>query len=154
MKPIAPVLAAGLLSSGIIGPVFAGNLDRVQALYGAFGAGDIPTVLSALSDDVAWDHGYEGTSIPTLTPRTGPAEVAGFFQALAAIDFRKLDILNMMEGGNQVAVLIDVELVDKDSGASFADNELHLWTFGENGEVVAFRHFLDMEEYGAMLAAE
>ena len=135
----------------VAAPSAAGNLETVGMLYAAFGEGDIPTILSKLDEDVAWDHGYEGTSIATMVPRHGPDGVLEFFQALGGLEFRKFEVMNMLEGGNQVAAVIDVELVGRETGLTFADQELHLWTFGEEGTVVAFRHFLDMEEFGAIL---
>lgn len=152
MRQARYVTQAALAAAIAGSPASASNLDTVGSLYTAFGAGDVPAILSMLADDVAWDHGYEGTSIATLAPRTGPQEVGGFFESLAALEFRKFEILNMLEGGNQVAVVVDVELAGRDTGKTFDDVELHLWTFGEDGKVTAFRHFLDMEEYAALFA--
>lgn len=137
---------------GLAWPAWADNLETVQNLYGAFGAGDVPAILAMLSDEVAWDHGYEDTSITTMVPRTGPDEVVGFFNALGALEFKKFEIVNILEGGSQVIAVIDLELVGKETGRKFVDQELHLWTFGEDGKVTAFRHFLDMEEYAKVLS--
>lgn len=142
---------AAVVAAMLAGPSQGGNVETVGALYTAFGAGDIPTILAMLAEDVAWDHGYEGTAIATLVPRTGRDEVRGFFDALGGFEFLKFQILNMLEGGDQVAVVIDVDLVGKVTGLGFSDREVHVWTFDDDGRVVAFRHFLDMEEYARIL---
>jgi hypothetical protein len=125
----------------------AGNLETTQALYAAFGSGDIPAILDRLAPDVRWDHGYEGTEIPSLVPRTGPREVGAFFEGLAELEFTRFDVLNMLEGGDQVAVVVDLAATVKDTGRSVDDIELHLWTFGADGQVTEFRHFVDGEEF-------
>jgi len=57
------------------------NAKLVQDAYEAFGRGDIPTVLEAFDENVAWH-------VPDVVPHgrtvTGREEVAGFFQNLAA----------------------------------------------------------------------
>jgi ketosteroid isomerase-like protein len=42
-----------------------------------------------------------------------------------------------------VAVVIGVTLTLKSTGKRVEDTEIHLWTFGPDGKVVALRHFLD-----------
>jgi ketosteroid isomerase-like protein len=37
-----------------------GNLESVQAVYEAFGRGDVPAILGALADDVEWDQDAPG----------------------------------------------------------------------------------------------
>ena len=58
------------------------NVKLVQDLYAAFGRGDIPTILKALSSDVQWfNSGSSG--IPYAGKRQGVDQVAQFFQALS-----------------------------------------------------------------------
>ena len=38
------------------------NLATVQAIYAAFGRGDVPAILSHLTDGVAWEHGEGGNT--------------------------------------------------------------------------------------------
>lgn len=44
-------------------PVSPDLRRRLIALYAAFNARDIPTVLAALAPDVAWANGWEGGSV-------------------------------------------------------------------------------------------
>src|SRR6202042_3315722 len=82
------------------------NLESVQSIYQAFGGGDIPAILARLAPDVIWDHDLPGYGVGYLEPGTGRADVAKFFAGLDVLDFESFDILNFLEGGNQVAVTI------------------------------------------------
>jgi ketosteroid isomerase-like protein len=153
MRSLRLLGASVVAATAFAGAAAAGdNSATVQNIYAAFGGGDIPAVLAQLSDDVAWDCGYDGTAIPFLTPRNGLAEVAEFFQGLAGLEFRKFEVLNILEGGNQVAAVVDLDLVVRATGKPVVDQELHLWTIGDDGKVTAFRHFADVEELAAALA--
>jgi len=56
------------------------NARLVQDAYAAFGRGDIPAVMDAFADDIAWH-------VPDVVPHgatvTGKEAVGGFFQGLA-----------------------------------------------------------------------
>jgi ketosteroid isomerase-like protein len=122
----------------------------VLAIYEAFGRGDIPAVLDRLSDDVRWEHWSAWTphaaGVPWLTPRQGRSGAAEFFQIVGTwkiLDFLVLDIL---VGERQVCSLIEIEAVLPD-GARFRDEELHLWTFDDAGQVTRFRHYVDTAKH-------
>ena len=68
------------------------NTATVQAIYEAFGKGDVPAILEQLAEDVAWEHWLGGNSaadagIAYLTPRSGRDGVAQFFAALHGLEF-------------------------------------------------------------------
>ncbi|MEZ5667809.1 MAG: nuclear transport factor 2 family protein [Alphaproteobacteria bacterium] len=153
MRHLPMLAASAVLAAHVAGPAAAAdNIATVTAIYAAFGAGDVPAILAELADDVEWDYGHEGTAVPILVPRHGPAEVAAFFESLAGVEFRKFAILNMLEGGDQVAVVVDFDLVVRATGRAVADQEMHLWTFGADGKVTHFRHFVDTEAFAAAFA--
>ncbi len=124
------------------------NLATVQAIYEAFGKGDVPTILDTLADDVQWESWGDNSSVeagvPWMTPRSGRDAVAGFFEVAGQMEIRDLQILSLMEGGNQVAVefVIEVRLPTL-GGGSFRDEEIHLWTFDDAGKVTRLRHYTD-----------
>ena len=76
------------------------HLPTVQALYQAFGTGDVPTFLSHLADDVQWeqwaDNKAAAAGVPWLQPRSGRDAVGGFLAAAAEMEIVDLQILNMM----------------------------------------------------------
>lgn len=125
----------------------AANAATVTAIYESFGNGDIAGILERLAPDVAWDADAREYGLPWLTPRHGRAEVGEFFATLAAFDFRRFDIRSVLAGGDDVAVVIDVELHVRATGRTIVDREVHLWTFGPDGRVAAFRHVVDTHQH-------
>lgn len=122
----------------------AQNIATVQAVYEAFGRGDVPAILSRLDDDVVWEQDGESWGIPWYEPRQGIAEIPGFFSALMnGLIIHKLEPRNILSGGNQVAVVMDLEAEVNGSGRRLQELEIHLWTFGEDGKVTRFAHVLD-----------
>lgn len=126
------------------------NIPAVQAIYEAFGKGDIPAILDRLADDVEWDRGMDH-GVPYLKPGKGKAHVQNFFQQLAAFQIAKFQPKNLLEGGNQVVAVIDIEGTVTATNTTITDEELHLWTFGADGKVTEFRHLVDTAQHVAAM---
>jgi ketosteroid isomerase-like protein len=128
------------------------NTETVQDIYGAFGRGDIPAILDRLADDVRWEHWPDGSGaqrhgVPWLLERTGRDEVAGFFDGLGALEFNAFAPGVFLEHERTVAAVIAVDVTVKATGERFRDDEIHLWTFDEDGRVTDFRHFVDTAKH-------
>lgn len=123
------------------------NLDTLQAIYQAFGKGDIPAILSRLSPDVKWDawedHSAQRAGYELLQARTGPQDVAGFFQCLGAHKIHEFKLLDIMAGERQAAAEVFIDFTYAPTGQRVRDEEMHLWSFGEDGRVTRFRHYID-----------
>ena len=135
------------------------NLPTVQGIYQAFGQGDVPTILDALADEVEWEA-WESNSavaagVPWMTPRHGKADVVHFFETAGQMKIVDLQILSMMEGGNQVAVefVFEAELPAW-GGGRYRDEEIHLWTFNDAGKVVRLRHYTDTAKHIAAFSGQ
>ena len=120
--------------------------ETVQQIYAAFNQGNVPAILERLAEDVEWEHDTVDHGIAVLQPRRGRREVAGFFEGLAVLEFTRFEVANVLEGGNQVVAVCHVDHVHKKTGKRFSDLELHLWTFGERGQVTRFRHLVDSHQ--------
>jgi uncharacterized protein len=134
------------------------NMQTVQDIYAAFGRGDIPAILDALSDDVRWDHlpdggGAQRHDVPWLMARTGRDEVAGFFEALGALEFHEFAPRAILEAGDTVVALIDEDATVRATGERIRDKTAHVWTFGPDGRVVEFRHVADTVKHVEAYAA-
>jgi ketosteroid isomerase-like protein len=128
------------------------NLATVQAIYEAFGARDGAGFLGHLADDVRWedwpDNRAVEAGVPWLRSYTGRDAVGGFLAAAAEMEITELQILNMMEGGDQVAVSFVIEVnLPNCGGRSYRDEEIHLWTFNADGEVTSLRHYVDTAKH-------
>jgi ketosteroid isomerase-like protein len=126
----------------------ADNVATVRSMYGAFGRGDIPFILDHLTDDISWEDGStDDYGVPWLTPGTGKEHVAKFFEAVAGFDFKRFDVLAVAGDGDRVLALIDEELLVRSTGRSIAGLNAHIWTFGPDGRVHAFRHLADTVQH-------
>lgn len=121
------------------------NISTVQAIYGSFGAGDVPAILAKLADNVEWDADAESNiDVPWMTPRHGRDSVGGFFESLAAADFTKFEPKEFLESGNTVVALLDIDFTVKATGKKFSQiDETHIWRFNDKGQVVDFKHRVD-----------
>src|SRR4051812_896795 len=117
------------------------HVQTVQAIYEAFGRGDVPAILERLAPDVAWEawednHATRG-DVPYLIPRGDREGVGEFFGEVAKLGVLDFQLLDLMAGRRQVAA--EIRIVTP----RFTDEELHLWTFGDDGLVHRFRHYVD-----------
>jgi ketosteroid isomerase-like protein len=132
------------------------NLGTVQRIYEAFGKGDVPAILDVLAEDIEWEA-WENNSavnagVPWMTPRHGKAETVQFFETAGQMEILDLQVLGMMEGGNQVAVEFILEAnLPSWGGGHYRDEEMHLWTFNDEGKVVRLRHYTDTAKHIAAL---
>ena len=119
------------------------NLFMVNVLYASFGKGDVPTILSQLTDDVDWelwaDNSVQNAGVPHFRYKKGFASVTEFFQEVAKIVDSEFNVCQ----ANQVAAEIEIKT------ATYHDHEIHLWTFNEDGKVSRFRHYVDTGKHGA-----
>lgn len=128
------------------------NLATVQSIYENFSKGDVPAILDVLGGDVEWEAWADNSSVkagvPTMVPRHGKAEVVKFFETAGQMEITDLQILNMMEGGNQVAVEFILEAnLPAWGGGHYRDEEIHLWTFNDDGKVTRLRHYTDTAKH-------
>ncbi len=52
-----------------------------------------------------------------------------------------------MAGGNQVAAEIEIEFESPATGRGLRDQEMHLWTFDDSGQVIRLRHYVDTAKH-------
>ncbi len=127
------------------------NLEIVQAIYQAFGRGDVPAILSHLADDVqweSWENNYaQKAGVPWLQPRNGKETIPDFFRIVGSMQMEDFQVLSIMEGPNQVAAEILIDFIIPETGRRLRDEEIHLWTFNKAGKVVRLRHYLDTQKH-------
>jgi len=124
------------------------NLATVQSIYQAFGQGDLPAILGKLSPQVRWeawaDHSAQRAGHPLLAPRHDVAGVAQFFQSVGDyVTLHEFQLLDLFGEGRQVAAEVVIDCTWRSTGQRMRDEELHLWTFDEAGQVIRMRHYVD-----------
>jgi ketosteroid isomerase-like protein len=118
------------------------NVKVVQAIYEAFGRGDVPGVLSHVAGDVEWvAPAQPGADIAGTYH--GPDGVGEFFQKLmAAENIEKLDFTDWLTGADSVAVVGQVAGKARSTGKAFSADFIHYWKV-RDGKAVFFRDYLD-----------
>jgi uncharacterized protein len=118
------------------------NTDSIKAMYAAFARGDVQDILDRLTDDVEWT--LEGPAIlPFAGTKRGPAEVLGFFEALATTQQnQKLTIDTYAAQGDIVATMGRYAATVRATGRSFDSRVAHFLTF-RDGKVSKFADFVD-----------
>ena len=127
-------------------------------IYEAFGTGNVPFILEQLADDIAFeswtDNSSQNAEVPWMAPRTGPAQVAEFFQFVGAnMEITDFQVLDLLGSERQVVAEVVIEAKLTSTGASYRDEELHLWTFDEAGKVSRMRHYTDTAKHIAAASA-
>src|SRR2546430_534774 len=124
------------------------NTDTIRAIYAAFERGDVPSILSSLSENVEWEYGSTLTEIPWFKPRRGRQAVAGFFEALGALDIHKFERKTFLSTENIVVVLFDIDCTIKANGVRVTEeDQVHIWYFDKAGKATRFRHRVDTNLY-------
>jgi ketosteroid isomerase-like protein len=133
------------------------NLATIREIYDAFGRGDIPAILGKIAPDCRWEswenNRAQRQGVPTLQPRTGPAGVAQFFAAVGGLDIHDFGVLDILAGERQVAVEFVIEF-STPAGGRARDEEVHLWTLNDQGQVTRLRHYVDTAKHIAAFAGE
>ena len=129
------------------------NVALIQKLYAAFERGDVQTILDNLADDVQWT--LEGPAIiPYAGTKTGPAQVLGFFQALAGTQSDlKLTTESFVAQGDTVAALGRYGATVKATGKKFDSAVAHFFTI-RDGKVARFLDFGDTAAMADAYAAK
>ena len=114
------------------------NLGVVQQIYAAVGSGDIPALLSLLTDDVEWT--LQGPSvIPWAGPRRGREGVAEFFSLLGeTLEFEQFEPREFVAQGDTVVVLGYERSLVKPTGRTFEQEWAHVYTL-KDGKIAKAR---------------
>jgi ketosteroid isomerase-like protein len=124
------------------------NLQATQEIYEAFGRGDVPAILSKLSEAVDWEYGASSSNVPWLQRRQGRDGAAAFFSSLGEIQIQKFTPKAFLDGGGLVVVLVDIEFTVKVTGKRVvAEDKVHIWHFDHQGKVARFRHRVDTQQH-------
>jgi uncharacterized protein len=125
------------------------NIAIVQALYAAFGSGDIASIIAKLSPDIDWQTLGSGKDYPLFGPRKGKAAVQEFFAQVAATEeFSDFSPREFYAADDKVFALGAYAGKVKKTGRPFSCEWAHVFTFA-GGKVSRFREFTDTAQFVA-----
>ena len=127
------------------------NIKSIQAVFEAFGVGDVGSILNAVSDDVDWASDTSSTAAPWYGVRHGKDGVASFFEAFgSAMEVAEFTPLTF--AGNEDAVLTVVHFRAKSrSTGKEVDMNLHHHFRFRDGKVSFYRGTEDSSQTEAAL---
>lgn len=127
------------------------NVATVNSIYEAFSKGDIPTIIDYLADNVQWeqwaDNSAQKAGVPWMLERKGKEGAFEFFRIVGELSIKDFRLLSIMGNGNQVAAEFIIEAEVPATGGHYRDEEIHLWTFDEQGKVIRLRHYTDTAKH-------
>lgn len=113
--------------------------DLIRSLYEAFGRGDIPSILSAVSEDISM---HSPSTLPQGGEFHGREEAARFFEGIGLHwDSLSVDVDDLLSAGDQV-VVIGTAHGRLRSGDDAGYGATHVWTL-RDGTPVSFHEYVD-----------
>jgi len=119
------------------------NMDVVNKIYAAFGAGDIPAVLELFDSSTEW-FAAENSPPADRSPYRGLNQmVEGVFTRIG-LEFPGLAIQvdELLDAGDKIVMLGRYLGVRKATGKGFHAQVAHIWTMAR-GKVTKLQQYLD-----------
>ena len=118
------------------------NRQLVEKAYANFKAGDIPTLLQSMSEDITWQL-PEIENVPFSGKRQGRGAVGEFFSTLASLqDARSFEEREFIAQGDKVVVLGHYVWQVKANERIFESDFAHVLTV-RGGQIAAFQEYMD-----------
>lgn len=119
------------------------NVTLVQGIYDAFGTGDMPAVLDAMSADIVWS---EANNFPYAdnSPYVGPEAILNgvFMRCATEWDGFGVEIDEIIDGGDTVVALGHYVGTYKATGKKQKTQLAHIWWI-EGGKALKFQQYAD-----------
>jgi uncharacterized protein len=125
------------------------NVDRINAIYAAFGRGDIASIIEMTAEDVDW--GYEGLAklgpLEWCRAGRGRAKVMEYFRgAGASMTFHAFEPKLVLGQGDDVLALCVVDFTAKATNKRLKVTEAMHFTFDDRGRITRYRLIMDTAE--------
>jgi len=128
------------------------NVEPVRSLYEAFGRGDVPGVLGAMTDDMVW---HEAEGMPYGGVYHGGEEIAQnvFGPIIGDLPDFAVTPEEFIASGNAVAVVVRYTGTAKETGNTLNLPAVHVWDV-RDGKIARFRQFIDTVKFREAVPTE
>ena len=127
------------------------NVKTIRGVYEAFGRGDVPAVLDAVTDDVDWATETSSTIAPWYGVRHGKDDVASFFEAFGStMEVQEFNPYAFAANDSEVHTVVHCRATSRATGRSI-DHDLHHFFRFENGMIAFYRGTEDTAQTVAAL---
>lgn len=79
--------------------------------------------------------------------RKGKDGAFEFFSIVGELSIKDFRVLSIMSNKNEVVAEFIIEADVPATGGHYRDEEMHLWTFDEQGKVIRLRHYTDTAKH-------
>jgi ketosteroid isomerase-like protein len=130
------------------------NVRLLKSLYDAFGRGDIPTVLEAMSQDIRWYQAEGNPYMPGGQAWVGPEAVLNnlFMKLGAEWDRFAVHPRSFHDAGDSVIVEARYSGTYKATGKSMDAQACHIWDV-KDGKVSRFQQYVDTAKVQDVMGA-
>lgn len=130
------------------------NVELLKNLYGAFGRGDIPAVLDAMSPDINWHEAESNPYMPSGEAWVGPEAVLNnlFMKLGAEWDGFAVHPKSFYGAGDSVIVEARYTGTFKATGKSMDAQVCHVWDV-KDGKVARFQQYVDTAKLRDVMGA-
>lgn len=126
------------------------NVDRIKALYAAFGRGDVSAIVEMTAEDVDWGLASDAPGIERLAwvrAGEGRAAVLGYFRGVGeTMDVHAFEPVLVLGEGDSVLALIDIDFTVRPTGKRLRSREAMHFTFDRSGRIARYRPLFDTAE--------
>ena len=121
----------------------AENVVIVKGIYQAFGTGDVPAVVAALSPEIEWNEA-ENFPYSDGNPYRGPDAILGGVFARIGTEWDGFGVepRQFLDAGDTVVMTGRYTGTCRATGRSMNPQVAHLWTLAD-GKVVQFQQLVD-----------
>jgi ketosteroid isomerase-like protein len=128
------------------------SVEVARSVYEAFGKGDVPAVLGAMTADIEW---YEAEGMPYGGVYHGGEEVAQNVFGPIVDDILDFAVTpeEFIASGSTVAVVARYSGTAKGTGSTLNLPAVHVWDV-RDGKVARFRQFIDTVKFSEAVPAE
>jgi ketosteroid isomerase-like protein len=120
------------------------NRKTIEAVYGAFGRGDVPFILERVTDATRWDFSVAQSDVPWHAQVSSKQELPAFFGAMAEhLRFEAFEPRAFLADGRNVVVKLRVAYEVKRTGKRVDEEQVQWWTFDDTGRIASLRHYED-----------
>ena len=131
------------------------NVQLMKSLYDAFGRGDIPTVLRAMSPDIRWHQAESNPYMPSGEAWVGPDAVLNnlFMRLGAEWEGFAVHLKSFHNAGSSVIVEARYSGTYKPTGKSMDTQVCHVWDV-KDGKVTRFQQYVDTAKLQNVMSAK
>jgi uncharacterized protein len=129
------------------------NIKTITQVYEAFGRGDVPTILAALSDDVDWAAEASSADAPWYGVRHGRDAVAEFFTAFGStMEVEDFTPVSIAANDDDVLTVVRFRARSRSTGQTVSMDLHHFFRF-RDGKIYYYRGTEDTAQTAGVLQA-